>query len=86
MKTKPWLEMTTGRRVVLSVIVPAISGVSLSRINVRTRTGPLGDLPTGWYVTHVYDHWWAWVAFGLLTLAYLWWLWGSTTNRENDAA
>jgi hypothetical protein len=77
-------SLTTGRKVLLSIAVPAMSAYLLSLIEIRTdiQRFPNGDMMS-WRPKHLYDYTLPCIVFALLTFVFLWCLWA---DRKDDHA
>jgi hypothetical protein len=87
MKRKSWLTLTTGRKVILSIVAPALCAYLLSQIEFITI---IERFPNGtksmWTTKHLYDFTQPRVLFGVLTLVYLWFLWGDSKGHDDHTA
>ncbi len=83
MKSKPCPRITTGQRVVLSVMPPLIVGDLLLKVWWKTNVHVYGGQETFSPVL-LADTIWAGPVYGLLVLAYLWWLWGDRNKGHEE--
>ena len=64
-------------------MVPVMSAYLLSLIPVYT---PIEGNDKAWFVSHLYNYSWAFIIFGVLVFAFLWWLWGDTKKKDDHDA
>jgi hypothetical protein len=86
MKDKPCPRITTGQRVVLSVIPPLIIGDLLRYVWWKTDVHFYTPGQESYSPVHLFDTMWAGPVYGLLVLAYLWWLWGDRSKGHEESS
>jgi hypothetical protein len=68
-------------------MVPVVSGFLLSFVPIKTGIHYSDDHQTEFYtIKHLYDCAWAGGAFGLLSLVFLWLLWGAQKKTDDQVA